>query len=187
MGWFSRIARSTAVAAPTASARSNGTVTAQVQKGKTTQIDLLQAFGGPNISTTDRDGVETWVYERTATQSDVQSNSQSAQFLRDLVGVHVSAGTVHNVHNVHGAAAELAGVINGVVDLSPIEVGVAAMFFTSSTRSKAWPTRWLASSRATRRAARRCKFGSTKDIDATENATSSDNASLPARACSPAS
>ena len=41
--------------------------------------------------------------------------------LRDLVGVHVSAGTVHNVH---GAAAELAGVINRVVDLSPIEVGL---------------------------------------------------------------
>ena len=155
-----------------------------MQKGKTTQIDLLQAFGGPNISTTDRDGVETWVYERTATQSDVQSNSQSAQFLRDLVGVHVSAGTVHNVH---AAAAELAGVINGVVDLSPIELGVAAMFFTSSTKSKAWPTRWLASSRATRRAARRCKLRSTKDIDATENATSSDNASPPARACSTAS
>ena len=135
------------------------------------------------------------------------SYRDAREFLRDLVGGHVSAGTVHNVHNVHGAAAELAGVINGVVDLSPIEVGlhdesfqggqpvlagvdaastycylleavehrdadtwgvhlleasaqgldpkftVAAMCCTSSTRSKAWPTRWLASSRATRRAA----------------------------------
>ena len=47
------------------------------------------------------------------------------EFLRDRVGAgvgtHVSAGTVHNVH---AAAAELAGVINGVVDLSPIEVGL---------------------------------------------------------------
>ena len=145
------------------------------------------------------------------------------------MGVHASAG------NVHAAAAELAGVINGVVDLSPIEAGlhdeifqggqrvlagvdaastdcslleavehrgadtwgvhlleasaqgldpkftVTAMCCTSSTRSKAWPTRWLASSRATRCAARRCKLGSTKGIDATENATSSDNSSLPAR------
>ena len=66
---FSRIARSTAGAAPTASALSYGTVTAQVQKGKTTQIDLLQAFSGPNISTTDREGVETWVYERTGRRS----------------------------------------------------------------------------------------------------------------------
>ena len=63
----------------TASALSYGSVTSQVQKGKTTQIELLQIFGGPNISTTDREGVETWVYERTSTQSDVQSNSQSAR------------------------------------------------------------------------------------------------------------
>lgn len=62
-----------------ASTMSYGTVTSQVVKGKTTQLDLLQLFGGPSIATTDRDGVETWVYERTATQTDVQSNSQAAQ------------------------------------------------------------------------------------------------------------
>ncbi|MCC7284577.1 MAG: hypothetical protein IT503_00205, partial [Burkholderiaceae bacterium] len=49
-----------------ASTMSYGTVTSQVVKGKTTQLDLLQLFGGPSIATTDRDGVETWVYERTA-------------------------------------------------------------------------------------------------------------------------
>ena len=69
----------TAGAPQVASPLSYGAVTAQVEKGKTTQLDLLQAFGGPNISTLDRDGVETWVYERTATQTDVQSSSQSAQ------------------------------------------------------------------------------------------------------------
>ena len=69
----------TAGAQVSASTLSYGTVTSQVQKGKTTQLELLQTFGGPNISTTDRDGAETWVYERTATQSDVQSNAQSAQ------------------------------------------------------------------------------------------------------------
>lgn len=89
----------TAGAPVTASALSYGTVTSQVQKGKTTQIELLQVFGGPNISTTDRDGVETWVYERTATQSDVQSNSHSAQGAASLgaffkfVNVDVSGST----------------------------------------------------------------------------------------------
>lgn len=79
-----------AAAGPTAgftvapSTLSYGTVTSQVIKGKTTQTELLQSFGGPNISTTDRDGTETWVYERTATQSDVQSNSQSAQAAASL-------------------------------------------------------------------------------------------------------
>ena len=70
-----------AVSAPNAqpSALSYGTVTAIVQKGKTTQTDLLQMFGGPNISTTDGDGVETWVYERSVTQTDVASNARSSE------------------------------------------------------------------------------------------------------------
>jgi len=65
--------------ATTASALSYGSVTSQVQRGKTTQMELLQLFGGPSIATTDRDGTETWVYERSATQTDVQANSQAAQ------------------------------------------------------------------------------------------------------------
>ena len=89
----------TAGAPVAASTLSYGTVTSQVQKGKTTQIELLQVFGGPNISTTDRDGVETWVYERTSTQSDVQSNSQTAQGAASLgaffkfVNVDISGST----------------------------------------------------------------------------------------------
>lgn len=43
------------------------------------------------------------------------------EFLRDLLGVHVSEGTVHNVQ---AAAAERAVVINGGVNLSAIEVGL---------------------------------------------------------------
>ena len=69
----------TAGAPQIASPLSYGSVTSQVEKGKTTQLELLQAFGGPNISTLDRDGVETWVYERTATQSDAQSSAQATQ------------------------------------------------------------------------------------------------------------
>jgi hypothetical protein len=70
--------------AVTPSALSYGSVTSQVVKGQTTQADLLQAFGGPNISTVDRDGTETWVYERSATRTDVQSNSQTAQATASL-------------------------------------------------------------------------------------------------------
>jgi hypothetical protein len=62
-----------------ASALSYGTVTSQVVKDKTTQADLLQLFGGPSIATTDNDGVETWVYERSVTQTDVSSRSQNWQ------------------------------------------------------------------------------------------------------------
>lgn len=72
-----------AVAAPPAqsgpSALSYGAVTSQVVKDKTTQADLVQMFGGPSISTTDNDGLETWIYERSVTQTDVSSNSQNWQ------------------------------------------------------------------------------------------------------------
>src|SRR5688572_25307231 len=77
-----------AVAAPAAqsgaSALSYGSVTSQVVRGKTTQSDLLQLFGGPNISTVDNDGVETWIYERSVTQTDVSSRSQSWQAAANL-------------------------------------------------------------------------------------------------------
>jgi len=52
------------------SALSYGSVTATVKKNVTTQSDLINMFGGPNISTTDADGTETWVYERTSSMSD---------------------------------------------------------------------------------------------------------------------
>ena len=54
----------------------------------------MQAFGGPNISTIDNDGVESWVYDRSVTQTDVSSRSQTWQAAANL-GVffgHVSAG-----------------------------------------------------------------------------------------------
>ena len=77
-----------AVAAPPAqsgaSALSYGVVTATVVKGKTTQADLLQMFGGPNISTTDAEGVESWVYERSVSQTDVASRSNNWQAAANL-------------------------------------------------------------------------------------------------------
>lgn len=68
----------------TPSALSYGTVTSQVRKGVTTQLDLAQLFGAPNISTYDSAGIETWVYERTVTQTDVQSHSQAASGAANL-------------------------------------------------------------------------------------------------------
>lgn len=59
----SATALSNSVAAPPvpsgASALSYGAVTSTVTRGKTTQSELLQIFGGPNISTTDGPGVES--------------------------------------------------------------------------------------------------------------------------------
>jgi hypothetical protein len=77
-----------AVSAPPAqsgaSALSYGSVTSTVIRGKTTQADLLQMFGGPNISTVDNQGLETWVYERSVSQTDVSSKNQNWQAAANL-------------------------------------------------------------------------------------------------------
>jgi hypothetical protein len=59
-------------------------VTSQVQKNKTTQLDLVQMFGGPSISTTDGEGNEVWVYERAVTETERQSRSEGWQAAANL-------------------------------------------------------------------------------------------------------
>jgi hypothetical protein len=75
------------------SALSYGTVTSVVRKGETTQLDLVQLFGSPNISTYDSAGIETWVYERTVSQTDVQTNSKAVQGAANL-GLFFDSGGV---------------------------------------------------------------------------------------------
>ena len=90
-----------------ASALSYGAVTTAVTKGKTTQLELIQMFGGPNISTLDGDGLETWVYERSVSQTDVASKSQNWQAAANL-GVafgHVQAGVSAGGGQSQGASS----------------------------------------------------------------------------------
>jgi outer membrane protein assembly factor BamE (lipoprotein component of BamABCDE complex) len=45
----------------------HGAVQLKLRKGVTTQSDVLEAFGAPNITTIDGDGREVWTYRRHAT------------------------------------------------------------------------------------------------------------------------
>src|ERR1700682_3070270 len=51
------------------------------------------------------------------------------EFMHDVLGVSISLGTVHNIHQ---RAAQRAGVINDSVDLSPIRVGLHDELFQGS-------------------------------------------------------
>jgi hypothetical protein len=64
-------------AAPAAAPSSGGGLN-QVTKGVTTQSDLLKLFGGPNLATVDPQGRDTWVYERTVTQTETRSATNAA-------------------------------------------------------------------------------------------------------------
>lgn len=81
---------------------SYGTVTSQVKKNQTTQAELLELFGGPNISTTDAGGLETWVYERSASETDAAGSSDT----RNLNAFFGAGGNV-------GGAAIGGGVAGG--------------------------------------------------------------------------
>jgi hypothetical protein len=76
-----------------------------VVKGKTTQSDLLRLFGGPNLTTYDEAGLETWIYERTSTQTDTISSDRSTQASASL-GLFfksVSAGVSGDKSSASGA------------------------------------------------------------------------------------
>ena len=83
---------------------SYGTVTSTVKKNQTTQAELLDLFGGPNISTTDASGLETWVYERSASDTDTSASNQ-ARNLNAFFGAGGAAGGAAVGGGVSGGAS----------------------------------------------------------------------------------
>ena len=58
-----------------------GVVQMTIKVGQTSQYEVLQTFGGPNISTVDGSGNEVWVYDRQATVSYERSSGFSIGML----------------------------------------------------------------------------------------------------------
>ena len=46
-----------------------GMVKGQIVKGQTTQAEILQTFGPPNIMTRNRSGEEVWTYDKISSES----------------------------------------------------------------------------------------------------------------------
>jgi outer membrane protein assembly factor BamE (lipoprotein component of BamABCDE complex) len=62
----------------------HGNVQMNLQVGATSQTDVLEAFGAPNITSVDGSGQEVWTYQRHATVS--QSSSSSNYWTIVLAG-----------------------------------------------------------------------------------------------------
>jgi len=91
---------------------SYGMITSRVQKGVTTQNALIELFGGPNIATTDSDGVETWVYERTSRESEIlQERKQDVDSKSQVqrLGLFFGVGTVGTVKNKSDTYSQSSG------------------------------------------------------------------------------
>jgi hypothetical protein len=60
--------------------------------GATTQLEVIEAFGAPNITTLDGQGQEVWVYERNATVTASKDSSFSIGMLLGAGGGGVAGG-----------------------------------------------------------------------------------------------
>ena len=70
----------------------HGMVQLSLHVGKTTQLEVLDAFGAPNITTLDAQGQEVWVYDRQATVSSSGSSGFSIGMLLGAAGDGVGGG-----------------------------------------------------------------------------------------------
>ena len=69
-----------------------GMVQMTLRVGQTTQYEVLQTFGGPNISTLDGQGNEVWVYDRHATVSYDKNSGFSIGILAGGAGSNAGGG-----------------------------------------------------------------------------------------------
>lgn len=67
----------------------HGNVQLSIKKGITTQAEVLEKFGAPNIATLDGSGNEVWTYQKYATVA--KSNVSGAYATVILVGVSGSS------------------------------------------------------------------------------------------------
>ena len=59
----------------------HGNVQMNLQVGETTQYEVLETFGAPNITTVDGSGQEVWTYERHATVSNSKTKKGYATII----------------------------------------------------------------------------------------------------------
>jgi hypothetical protein len=105
-------------------------VTSRVEKNKTTQLELLEQFGGANITTTDADGTEVWVYERIVTQSDVAARSQNFE---GAVNLGVSFGFTNWGGSAGGSASSGSAAAQSSNTISTRTLTVIVKFNPDST------------------------------------------------------
>jgi hypothetical protein len=103
-----------ATSAAPPSALSYGMVTGRVQKGVTTQQNIIDLFGGPSTMTTDKDGVEVWMYDKTSStvsgsyaQSGAQASHDEANTMAAFLGIPLVAGVAGTSASANSQSAQV--------------------------------------------------------------------------------
>lgn len=79
-------------AVDSANTLTHGMVQMTLRVGETTQSEILETFGGPNVTSIDGSGQEMWVYDRHATVSSSSSSGFSIGMIVGGGGGDVGAG-----------------------------------------------------------------------------------------------
>jgi hypothetical protein len=85
-----------------------GMIKGRVEKGKTTQDEILELFGGPDTMTTDRDGTEVWMYDKTTSTVTGSQAVSSAQAEKSEAGTMAAFFGIPFVTGVGGAKGNTA-------------------------------------------------------------------------------
>ena len=83
----------TTMEAPQKSNLTTGMVKAKIQKGMTTQTEVLQLLGAPNLVTKDKTGQEVWTYSRQSFQSKSSGVSGALILITGTKAVSSAAST----------------------------------------------------------------------------------------------
>lgn len=70
----------------------HGMVQMTLHVGKTSRAEVLETFGGPNVTTIDGDGREVWVYDRFATVSSTKDSGFRIGILGGVGGDNAAGG-----------------------------------------------------------------------------------------------
>lgn len=80
------------VAEDSKNALTHGMVQLTLKVGQTSQLEVVEAFGAPNITTLDAQGQEVWIYDRQATVSSSKDSGFSIGMLLGGLGGGLGAG-----------------------------------------------------------------------------------------------
>ena len=70
----------------------HGMVQMTLHVGQTTRTEVLETFGGPNVTTIDGDGKEVWMYDRFATVSSTKDSGFRIGILGGAAGDSAAGG-----------------------------------------------------------------------------------------------
>lgn len=114
-------------AAPKQSADSKNTLThgmvqLTLKVGQTSQLEVVEAFGAPNITTLDAQGQEVWIYDRQATVTSAKDSGFSIGMLLGGLGGGVGGGAGLGFGSSKSQSSQSARTMTLIIKFGPDKI-----------------------------------------------------------------